>query len=50
MHEIINEGLAASLGYVGFLAGGLIIFTIIPLKFFDKFQHQHLTEVKDSAA
>lgn len=48
--EIINEGLAASLGYVGFLAGGLIIFTIIPLKFFDKFQHQHLTEVKDSAA
>ena len=48
--EIINEGLAASLGYVGFLAGGLIIFTIIPLKFFDKFQHQHLTGVKDSAA
>lgn len=35
---------------LGFLAGGLIIFTIIPLKFFDKFQHQHLTEVKDSAA
>ena len=28
--EIINEGLAASLGYVGFLAGGLIIFIYHP--------------------